>query len=314
MADEKVSKAVILAAGNGSHLLPITNFIPKTMVLYKDKPLMYYHINNLLHAGIKDIIVVTRRDEDNNYAFKVQNDYIRTLEKELNNYDKDIKINLVYQANDEKIKKPKGPAAAVAAAAGLLKNSNYIVVMGDNLVLDKESGESFIPYLLSKFKGDVIVSTETVDAKKVQNCGIIRSRKLEDILEIYEAKEKPSREYIIDKFGEKESYNTMGGGLYVLNSRSTEYIENVLDGANQEKHITDAINDQIMKEGKNAYGLEIDKDKYEFLDFGRMENWLEINLRPENINAFTSGIKNYDANLRDAINQEILKFRGFKLV
>jgi UTP-glucose-1-phosphate uridylyltransferase len=314
MADKKIGKAVILAAGNGSHLLPITNFIPKTMMLYKDKPLMYYHINNLLYAGIKDIIVVTRKDEDNNYAFKIQNDYIKTLEKELNNYDKDIKINLIYQENDEKIKKPKGPAAAVAAAADMLTNSNYIVVMGDNLVVDKKSGESFIPYLLSKFDGNVVVSTELVDEKKAQSCGVIKTRKLEDILEIYEAKEKPSKECLIDKFGEKERYDAMGGGLYILNSRSTGYMKNVLDGTNQEKHITDAINDQIIKEGKTAHGIEIDKTKYESLDFGRINNWLEINLRPENISAFTLGIKNYDTNLRDIVNQEILKFKGSKRV
>ena len=313
MADEKVGKAVILAAGNGSHLLPITNFIPKTMVLYKDKPLMYYHIKNLLYAGIKDIIVVTRKDEDNNYAFKIQNDYIRKLEKELNNYDKDIKINLVYQANDEKIKKPKGPAAAVAAAADMLTGSNYIVVMGDNLVVDKRSEESFIPYLLSKFDGNVVVSTETVNGNRAQSCGVVKTRKLEDLLEIYEAKEKPSKECLIDKFGEKERYDAMGGGLYILNSRSTEYMKNVLDGANQEKHITDAINDQIIKEGKTAHGIEIDKTKYEFLDFGRMNNWLEINLRPENILEFESAINDYDANLKEIINQEIFKLKGFKL-
>ncbi len=43
----KVEKAVILAAGEGSRLRPFTNYVPKTSIPYKGKPLIYYHVKNL---------------------------------------------------------------------------------------------------------------------------------------------------------------------------------------------------------------------------------------------------------------------------
>ncbi|MEM0142784.1 MAG: sugar phosphate nucleotidyltransferase, partial [Candidatus Parvarchaeum sp.] len=92
---QKVEKAIILAAGQGSRLRPFTNFVPKPFVPYKDKPLIYYHIQNAYSAGIKDIIVVSRKDEEAGGIFKYQNDYIRNLAEGLR--QEGVKISIAYQ-------------------------------------------------------------------------------------------------------------------------------------------------------------------------------------------------------------------------
>lgn len=51
-------KALILAAGLGSRLRPITNEIPKSMVKVNDKPILFKQIDNLLENGVKDITVI----------------------------------------------------------------------------------------------------------------------------------------------------------------------------------------------------------------------------------------------------------------
>ena len=312
MADTKVETAVILAAGNGSRLRPFTNYIPKTMVLYRDKPLMYHHIMNSYNNGIKDIIVVTRHDEENNYSFKFQNDYIKNLERELKKIDPEVKIKLVYQEEDKDLKKPKGPANAVATAEKELKNKSYVVLLGDNLIISGyDRGESLLKKLLERFDGNIMYSVENLDKETAKNCGFIkgkRTRGLDDILiDTEEAIEKPAEEIIKEKFGLKDSYDVMAGGIYIFNEKSIDYLKNVRPGTNNEMHLTDAINDQIMDRASKAFGFIIKKEQYTAADFGRVESWLSINLREENVKKFVEGMRIYSPELRDLIYSKAME-------
>ena len=55
----KVRKAVIPAAGFGTRFLPQTKAMPKEMLPIVDKPIIQYIVEELVDAGIKDIIIVT---------------------------------------------------------------------------------------------------------------------------------------------------------------------------------------------------------------------------------------------------------------
>ena len=318
MADTKVETAVILAAGNGSRLRPFTNYIPKTMVLYRDKPLMYHHIMNSYKDGIKDIIVITRRDEEGNYSFKFQNDYVKNLEKELKRTDPEVKIKLVYQGEDKDLKKPKGPANAVAMAEKELKDRPYAVLLGDNLIISKDKGaESLLKKLMKEFDGNIMYSAENLDKETARNCGFVKGKKtygLDNILiDTKEAIEKPTEDTIREKFGLKDSYDVMAGGLYIFNEKSINYLKDVKPGTNNEMHLTDAINNQIRDSESKAFGLIVKKDQYTTADFGRVESWLSINLREENVKKFVEGVRIYSPELRDLIYSKAMELFGVDL-
>ena len=57
----KVKKAVILAAGYGTRVLPATKSIPKEMLTIVDKPAIHYIVDEVSRAGIKDILIVISR-------------------------------------------------------------------------------------------------------------------------------------------------------------------------------------------------------------------------------------------------------------
>src|SRR5689334_7835272 len=59
MSDKKVTKAVIAAAGFGTRFLPQTKAMPKEMLPLVDKPIIQYIVEELVGAGIEDIVIVT---------------------------------------------------------------------------------------------------------------------------------------------------------------------------------------------------------------------------------------------------------------
>ena len=63
-------KALILAAGLGTRLKPITDNLPKTMVEVGDKPVIAYVVDNLTHYDIGDIIVNWPAEKNNAIAQK----------------------------------------------------------------------------------------------------------------------------------------------------------------------------------------------------------------------------------------------------
>ena len=57
----KVTKAVIPAAGLGTRVLPATKSMPKEMLPIVDKPAIQYIVEEAVHSGITDILIITNR-------------------------------------------------------------------------------------------------------------------------------------------------------------------------------------------------------------------------------------------------------------
>ncbi len=108
-------KAMILAAGHGKRMRPLTDHLPKPLLEVAGKPLIVWHIENLKHAGIKDIII--------NMGWKGWK-LPETL-GDGSNWD----INLHY--SDEQQTGPLETAGGIHHALPLLGAEPFIVVNGD---------------------------------------------------------------------------------------------------------------------------------------------------------------------------------------
>ena len=106
-----ITKAVILAAGKGTRMGVLTKFLPKPILEINNRPFLYYVIQNLFNAGLRELCIVVHYKKEH-------------IEKFVK--DHNIHATLVDQGE------PLGTAHAILAAREFVKNDNFIVVMGDN--------------------------------------------------------------------------------------------------------------------------------------------------------------------------------------
>src|SRR3954464_15539194 len=85
---QKVRKAVIAAAGFGTRFLPATKAMPKEMLPLVDKPIIQYVVEELIDAGIQDIILITGYHK-------------RSIEDHFDNLSADLRKNLKDSGKDE---------------------------------------------------------------------------------------------------------------------------------------------------------------------------------------------------------------------
>ena len=105
-------KAVIMAGGRGSRLMPLTNHIPKPLVPILDKPVMWYIIKELKAAGVEDIVVTLGYMGEK-------------IEAEFGD-GRSLGVHLTYVRED----KPLGTAGGVKNA-GIYLDEDFVVVSGD---------------------------------------------------------------------------------------------------------------------------------------------------------------------------------------
>jgi glucose-1-phosphate thymidylyltransferase len=110
-------KGVILAGGLGSRLLPMTRVTNKHLLPIYDRPMIYYPLQQLVHAGIRDILVVT----GGNHA----GDFLRLLR---NGQEFGLKrLGYAYQEGEG------GIAEALGLARDFADEGPVVVILGDNL-------------------------------------------------------------------------------------------------------------------------------------------------------------------------------------
>ncbi len=137
-------KGIIIAAGYGSRLGPLTAFTPKSLVEIGGKCIITYPIDALVEAGISDISIVV------GYRGKLIKDYIEKIYPKINfSYNED------YDGEN---------ALSVFAASSFIDNEPFVLTMGDHLI-----SPSIITTLLSK---SVITRTLCVDTESTNTSQI----------------------------------------------------------------------------------------------------------------------------------------------
>jgi UTP--glucose-1-phosphate uridylyltransferase len=237
-----VRKAVIAVAGSGTRFLPVTKAMPKEMLPIVDKPIIQLIVEELVEAGIQDIILVTKWDKrpledhfDQNWALVQE---LRQTGKEalLATIDRLSELaNFVYIRQ----RGPYGNGTPVLSAMSLLGDEPFLYAWGDDLV---KSTTSFSKQLVDDFAahGIPMIGVQEVPRDEVSRYGIVKLRpgtqEIEDIIEKPTVEQAPSQ---LADFGRM-----------ILNKEIVDILKQTSLGKNNELWIVDAIRDYVRGGGK----------------------------------------------------------------
>lgn len=237
----EIRKAIIAVAGSGTRLLPATKSQPKEMLPVVDKPIIQYLVEEIVDAGIQDVIMVTRWDkkplEDH---FDRSYDLERSLEAAGKTHYLEQVIGISDLANFVYVRQkgPYGNATPILSAASLVEGEPFVFAFGDDLVKSKKSFTKQLVDEYAKHKCPVL-GVQKVPKKDVVKYGIVKLRKgtneVEDIIEKPAVDEAPSQ--------------LAWFGRVVLTPEIVEVLKNTPLGKGGELWVTDAIRTYVKSGG-----------------------------------------------------------------
>ncbi len=205
-------KGVVLAGGTGSRLFPLTKVTNKHLLPVYNKPMIYYPIETLLNAGIKDILIVSGKEHAGGFL-------------KLLGSGKEFNAKFTYEMQEE----AGGIAQALSLAEDFADGEKVVVVLGDNVIEDsiKDSVEEF-----HKTDSAFIFLKEVPDAERFGVVELNGSK----VVSIEEKPKKPKSDFAVT-------------GIYMYPFEVFEIIKTLKPSDRGELEITD-VNNYFVKKGK----------------------------------------------------------------
>jgi len=202
-------RGIILSGGSGTRLRPLTKITSKQLLPIYHRPMIYYPLNTLIQAGIKEILVIVAPER--------AGDYLNLLGS-----GKEFGVKFTYEIQD----RPEGIAQAFLIGENFIDNEDVALILGDNIFADNFASE------IKGFKGGA-----KIFAKKVSDPERFGVVKFDAQMKAEKIVEKP-KEYLSD-------YAVTG--LYVYDRRVLEAVKAIKPSARGELEITDVNNWYLAK-------------------------------------------------------------------
>ena len=247
----KVRKAVIPAAGYGTRFLPATKAQPKEMIPIIDKPTIQYIVEEILDAGITDILIITGRGKR-----AMEDHFDRALELEMHLaqggktelLEEVRRISEMANIHYVRQKEPRGLGHAVWFARAFVGEEPFAVLLGDDVVRSEVPCLGQMLDVYDELGGNVIAVQEVPD-EDVSKYGIVageeiapRVYRIHDLVEKPSPAEAPSRLAVM--------------GRYILQARVFALLEDTPPGAGGEIQLTDALRALVREQPLYGYAFQ----------------------------------------------------------
>lgn len=278
----KVTKAIIPAAGFGTRFLPQTKAMPKEMLPVVDKPVIQYVVEEIVAAGIKDIVLVTGSNKSaiENHFDKPSADLIENLKmgKKFDRLEKVKKISELANFIYIRQKGPYGNGTPILSAEPVIDNEPFAVLWGDEFIYAYPPRLSQMLEVYEKYPGILISGIKIEKKEDLKRYGIAELEPIEgNISKIKKIVEKPDPD--------KAPSNIATHGAYILPPQIFDALKSLKPGKGGEIWLVDAIN-LLRDEGVPLYAVEIKGGKY--YDTGNkfeyMKTVVEFALRHPDLN------------------------------
>ncbi len=207
-------KGIILAAGKGTRLFPITKSVTKALLPIYDKPLIYYPLSVLMAARIRDILIISTPEAKGSFI-------------ELLGDGSQFGINLSFEVQQD----PKGTAEALTIGADFVGSDSVCLVFGDNFFYGKDFNEALLK--AADMKGATVFGYQVKDPTAF---GVVEFDENHKVVSLEEKPRNPKSDYAVP-------------GLYFYDNRALDISKNLKPSARGELEITD-VNKEYLQNGE----------------------------------------------------------------
>ncbi len=209
-------KGIILAGGTATRLFPLTATTSKQLLPIYDRQMIFYPLNVLIKAGIKDILIIVAPEHSGQFLNLLGSIF--------------DKFNVRLEFKVQKI--PRGLADAFILGEDFIDESNVTMILGDNIFEDDLSEK------IKNFElGGMVFAKQVPDPERF---GVVEFDENGKVISIEEKPEKPKSDYCVT-------------GIYSYDKRVVEIAKNLEPSNRGEIEITD-INAQYLKMGELKVG------------------------------------------------------------
>jgi glucose-1-phosphate thymidylyltransferase len=212
-------KGIVLAGGTGSRLFPLTKITNKHLLPIYDRPMIYYPIQTLVDAGIRDILIVTGGRNSGDFLRLLANGKQFGLEH----------INYTYQEGEG------GIADALALAKHFADGQKTCVILGDNII--EGSIAKAVEQFTAQAEGAHILLKEVQDAERFGVAEVAGGK----IVGIEEKPQRPKSNYAVT-------------GIYMYDPTVFDKIRTLVPSNRGELEITD-VNNAYIEEGTMSFSF-----------------------------------------------------------
>ncbi|MEE3234014.1 MAG: UTP--glucose-1-phosphate uridylyltransferase [Candidatus Latescibacterota bacterium] len=247
-----IKKAVVPVAGIGTRLLPTTKALPKEMLPVGRLPIIHRVIEELVAAGITQILFITNRsknlienhfDDYSELIMHLEQEQDPRLTESLFGYgNAGIQFFSIRQTMTKGKSKPNGTGGAVLAGENFVNNEPFVVAFGDSIIRSPES-----PNLLKRLidshinnQSDTTIASYEIPENMTQHYGIVavdhnETHSIDS--RVVSILEKPQPEHTSSRLAIS--------ARYVFNPDIFTRIRHINPASNGELYLTDAIAEQI---------------------------------------------------------------------
>ncbi len=204
-------KGIVLSGGSATRLRPCTKVTSKQLLPVYNRPMIYYPLNTLIKAGIKDILIIVSPEQAGHYL-------------NLLGSGREFGVKFTYEIQD----KPEGLAQSFIIGKNFIDEDSVCMILGDNIFEDDFSED------IKNFSGGAKVFAKHVPDP--ERFGVVEFDENNRAISIEEKPTQPKSNYCVT-------------GLYVYDNRVVDIAQNLKPSSRGELEITD-VNKVYLEKGE----------------------------------------------------------------
>ena len=233
-----MTKGIILAAGSGSRLHPMTQVVSKQLMPVYDKPMIYYPLSTLMQAGIREILIITTPEDAAAY-------------ESLLGDGRKWGLDICYRQQP----KPEGLAQAFLIGEEFIGDSRICLVLGDNIFYGNKI-EDTLKSAVEQKQGATVFAYYVTDPERY---GVVELDAENNAIGLEEKPANPKSHYAVT-------------GLYMYDNDVVDIAKSIKPSPRGELEITD-VNKVYLE--RKALRVELFDRGTAWLDTGTIQSLLD---------------------------------------